>query len=187
MNAAAPPTLSDDQEEVLRVACLHRLGIHESGPDQRLDALTTAAARYFGVPMALITLIDSDRQWIKSNCGIEVSETPRNIAFCHYTIQRQRLLVVENALEDSRFCNNPLVTGPPHIRFYAGAPLLIGGQFRIGSFCLLHDIPREFDAESRQKLWQFSRIATQLIELQHAYADAGAAPASMRQGADPRR
>lgn len=185
--SAPPAALSEDQEEILRLACLHRLGIHESGPDQRLDALTGAAAHYFGVPMALITLIDSDRQWIKSNCGIDVHETPRNIAFCHYTIQHQRLLVVENTLEDARFSKNPLVTGPPHIRFYAGAPLLIGGQFRIGSFCLLHDIPGTFDAEARQKLWQFSKIATQLIELQHAYSGAGCVPAGNRLGPDPRR
>ncbi|MFN3312346.1 MAG: GAF domain-containing protein [Hyphomonas sp.] len=183
----APDSLSVDQEETLRLACLHRLGIHQNGPDERLDALTSAAARYFGVPMALITLIDSDRQWIKSNCGIDVQETPRNIAFCHYTIQHQRLLVVENALEDVRFSKNPLVTGPPHIRFYAGAPLLIGGQFRIGSFCLLHDIPRTFDAEARQKLWQFSKIATELIELQHAYAGASSGQTSTRHHPGPPR
>jgi GAF domain-containing protein len=162
--------------EAERIACLRGLGICGSGPDERLDALTCAAAGHFDVNFALISLIDVSTQWIKSNHGLPLRATERSIAFCHYTIQHQRLLIVENTLEDPRFARNPMVTEAPHIRFYAGAPLLIGSRFRIGSFCLMHDIPRSFDAVSRRKLWRFSQVASQLIERLYNSSD-GSTPA----------
>ncbi|MFN7055319.1 GAF domain-containing protein [Hyphomonas sp.] len=160
----APLKTEEAAAEAERIACLNSLQVCGTDPDERLDALTCAAAEHFDVSIALITLIDVSQQWIKSNHGLPVRSTARSIAFCHYTIQRQRLLIVENTLEDARFARNPLVTNAPHIRFYAGAPLLIGNRYRIGSFCLLHDIPRGFDLASRRKLWRFSQVASQLIE-----------------------
>ncbi|ABI77734.1 GAF domain protein [Hyphomonas neptunium ATCC 15444] len=156
--------LAAQEVERERVDFLHTLGILDTPPDARIDAITREAADYFKVPMALVTLIDSDSQWIKSNTGLIDFQGPRAIAFCHHTIQRLRLLVVENALADPRFCDNPMVRNPPHIRFYAGAPLVVGGRYRLGSFCLLDDIPRTLDTEGRSRLWQFATTASQLIE-----------------------
>ncbi len=163
LHSPAPPLVAQELERE-RVDFLQNLGILDTPPDARIDAVTRAAADYFNVPMALVTLIDSDSQWIKSNTGLIDFQGPREISFCHHTIQRLRLLVVENALADPRFCDNPLVRNPPHIRFYAGAPLVVGGRYRLGSFCLIDDIPRTLDAEGRTRLWQFAASTSQIIE-----------------------
>lgn len=163
LHSPALPAAAQELEQE-RVEFLKDLGILDTPPDARIDAVTAAAADYFKVPTALVTLIDSDSQWIKSNTGLIDFQGPREIAFCHHTIQRLRLLVVENALADPRFCENPLVRNPPHIRFYAGAPLVVGGRYRLGSFCLLDDIPRTLDADDRARLWQFAATTSQIIE-----------------------
>lgn len=151
-------------KEACRVHFLRDLGIAEAPSIPQLDALTRSAAAEFEVPMVLITLIDSERQQIKSSFGFNKFEVPRDMAFCHHTIQRMRLLIVENTLDDPRFCNNPMVRNPPHIRFYAGAPLTIGGQFRIGGFCLLDDIPRRLGPDARRRLWRYAEEAAARIE-----------------------
>lgn len=161
------PSLAAQELEQERVDFLLGLGILDTPPDARIDALTRAAADHFRVPVALVTLIDSDSQWIKSSTGVTDFQGPREIAFCHHTIMRLRLLVVENALDDERFRDNPVVRSPPHIRFYAGAPLVVRGRYRIGSFCLLDDIPRTLDTEGRTRLWQFAVTAAQIIEEIH--------------------
>lgn len=159
--APAPAALELERE---RIDFLHGLGIIDTPPDSRIDAITREAADHFKVPIALITLIDSDSQWIKSNTGMIDFQGPRENAFCQHTIQRLRLLVVENALADPRFCDNPMVRNPPHIRFYAGAPLVVGGRYRLGSFCILDDIPRTLNKDDRTRLWQFAVTAAQCIE-----------------------
>ncbi|MFN3608078.1 MAG: GAF domain-containing protein [Hyphomonas sp.] len=162
---------------------LKNLGILDTPPDTRIDAVTRAAADYFRVPIALLTLIDSDNQWVKSNTSVIDFQASRNNSFCHHTIQRLRLLVVENALDDPRFCDNPMVRNPPHIRFYAGAPLVVGGRYRLGSLCLVDDIPRSLDAEERSHLWQFAVTASQIIEelyMSQAATDPGMRPLPTR-------
>lgn len=171
------PSLAAQNLEQERVDFLHGLGILDTPPDARIDALTRAAADYFKVPAALVTLIDSDSQWIKSSTSVTDFQGPREIAFCHHTIMRLRLLVVENALTDPRFRDNPVVRNPPHIRFYAGAPLVVGGRYRIGSFCLLDDIPRTLDTDGRTRLWQFAVTASQVIEDIHMSLPAPEHPA----------
>ena len=159
------PSLQELERE--RLDFLTGLGIVDTPPDARIDAVTRAAADHFKVPVALVSLIDSDSQWIKSSTGMTDFQVPRDISFCHHTIQRLRLLVVENALDDPRFCDNPMVRNPPHVRFYAGAPLVVGGRYRLGSFCLVDDIPRTLDAKGRARLWQYARTVSGLIEEIH--------------------
>ena len=162
--ASLSKTERDRRAEIERAEFLNDLGILDGPAIPELDALTREAAEEFRVPMALITLIDSERQRIKSSVGFRDFDIPRDIAFCHHTIQRMRLLIVENTLDDPRFSNNPMVRNPPHIRFYAGAPLTVGGQFRIGGFCLLDDIPRRFEPEDRPRLWRYAEDAARIIE-----------------------
>lgn len=165
MTSLPPAPLPSPQDlERERLDFLTSLGIVDTPPDARIDAITRAAADHFKVPVALVTLIDSDSQWIKSSTGLTDFHVPRDLSFCHHTIQRLRLLVVENALDDPRFSNNPLVRKPPHVRFYAGAPLVVGGRYRLGSFCLVDDIPRTLDDKERARLWQYAKTVSGLIE-----------------------
>lgn len=162
--ASLSKTERDRSAEIERVQFLNNLGILNGPAIPELDALTREAAEEFRVPMVLTTLIDSERQRIKSSVGFDRIDIPRDMAFCHHTIRRMRLLIVENALDDPRFSNNPMVRNPPYIRFYAGAPLTVGGQFRIGGFCLLDDIPRRFEPEDRPRLWRYAEDASRIIE-----------------------
>ena len=102
--------------------------------------------------MALVTLIDSDRQVVKAGVGTDLQETPRSAAFCDYTIRADEVLVVPDAKEDPRFASNPLVTGVPFIRFYAGAPLTYLRDVRLGAFCLLDTEPRDFSPQEQAEL-----------------------------------
>ena len=111
-------------DELDRVAELHNLHLLDTPPEERFDRLTRIAQRLFGVPIALVSLIDHDRQWFKSSQGLDARQTPRNISFCGHAILADGPLVVHDALLDPRFADNPLVTGPLAIRFYAGMPLL---------------------------------------------------------------
>ncbi|MGE6698509.1 GAF domain-containing protein [Hyphomonas sp. NPDC076900] len=165
MTIASPPqTERDRRTETQRAEFLNDLGILNGPAIPDLNALTQEAAAEFRVPIVLVTLIDSERQRIKSSVGFGDFNIPRDMAFCHHTIRRMRLLIVENTLDDPRFCNNPQVRNPPHIRFYAGAPLTVGGQFRIGGFCLLDDIPRRFEPEDGPRLWRYAEDAARIIE-----------------------
>jgi len=122
--------------EKRRPTALKRLGILDTAPEERFDRLTNIVRRIYQVPIALISLIDDDRQWFKSNQGLEVAETPRADAFCDYTIREDKLFIVEDATCDVRFKDNPMVTGSPYIRFYAGSERvgLVGLANRTGGY-----------------------------------------------------
>jgi diguanylate cyclase (GGDEF)-like protein len=122
-------------------------------------------AQHFDCPMGLVTLVDHDRQWFKARCGLQATETSRDVAFCNYTIQSPSLLDVEDATKDVRFKCNPLVTGAPHVRFYAGYPLSIDGRNRIGSLCIIGTEPRGFDADARAALVRFGGLVEDLVRL----------------------
>jgi GAF domain-containing protein len=112
--------------EVERLHALRNLAILDTAPEAHSDAVVRVAQRTFGVPVAVISLVDQDRQWFKARCGLEIDSTPREMAFCTYTIMSDDVLVIEDATQDERFRKNPLVVGEPRVRFYGGAPLILG-------------------------------------------------------------
>jgi PAS domain S-box-containing protein len=145
----SPDIPSDEQE---RLQALKLTELLDSPREERFDRLTRVARDTFNVTTALISLIDSDRQWFKSAQGLEASETPRNISFCGHAILADDILVIENALDDERFADNPLVADEPAIRFYAGAPLRTLDGYRLGTLCLIESRPRSFTAKERRLL-----------------------------------
>lgn len=158
--------------EVTRIQALHGLNLLDSAPEERFDRLTRLAKRLFNVPIALVTLVDTDRQWFKSCVGLGVSETPRNVSFCGHAILQNELLLVADARQDERFHDNPLVTGEPNIRFYAGYPLTVPNGNKMGTLCLIDTKPRELDDEERGLLRDLAGMAEQeLMAVQMASMD----------------
>jgi GAF domain-containing protein len=131
-----------DPHEVLRLKTLTYLDVAKRIPDATVDRITAFAQSHFRVPICLVNLIEAERALVLSRQGLDTSELPRSLAFCTYTILRPAVLVVPDARLDDRFKNNPLVTGEPQIRFYAGAPLGYEGEIRLGSLCLIDTKPR---------------------------------------------
>ncbi len=127
------------------MAALCRLQLLDTPPDERFERITRTAQRLFGVPIALVTLVDSNRQWFKSRAGLSAAETPRDISFCGHAILEEDAFVIPDALADPRFADNPLVTGDPHLRFYAGMPIHESGGWRVGTLCLIDRVARVFD------------------------------------------
>lgn len=160
------PPLPPNEGE--RLAALRDLRILDTPAEDHFDAVCKAAAALFSLPIALVSLIDSDRQWFKAKCGIDVAGTPRELAFCSYAILRDDVLVVEDATADPRFADNPLVTGGPSIRFYAGAPLVLGSGIRIGTLCVIDTKPRSFSDLQKTQLEDFARIVVAHVELHRA-------------------
>lgn len=136
-------------QDAERLAALRALLILDTPPEARFDRITGFAAREFDVPTVLISLVDENRQWFKSRFGLEACETPRDISFCGHAIVQDETLVINNAIEDARFADNPLVTDAPFIRFYAGAPLVLPTGQTMGTLCLISPQPRKYDALDR--------------------------------------
>lgn len=166
MMAASFDSNDKTNAESARLACIRRLQILDTAPDSRLDAITQSASRHFDVPVALVSIVDENRQWFKSKIGLDTCETHRDHAFCSYTIRKPDIMIVENALEDERFRENPLVTGEPHIRFYAGAPITIDASQRIGTLCLIDDKPRTFDDAQKTSLRSMARLIERIVQTQ---------------------
>jgi len=133
------------RDETQRLKALRDLLILDTPPEERFDRIAAFAAQEFSVPIALVSLVDRDRQWFKSNFGLEARETPRDISFCGHTITLSEPLVVPDASEDPRFADNPLVTGDPYVRFYAGACLRLPQGQAMGTLCVIDRRPRTFD------------------------------------------
>ncbi len=146
------------RDEQSRIAVLIGLDLLDTPAEDRFDRITRLAARVFQVPMALVSLVDRDRQWFKSSCGLDAAETARNIAFCSHAILDEDVMVVPNALQDLRFADNPLVVGEPNIRFYAGYPLSGPGGHKVGTLCLIDRRPRAFSEEDRELLRDLGRM-----------------------------
>ncbi|MGY2224541.1 sensor domain-containing diguanylate cyclase [Pseudomonas gingeri] len=158
--------------ETARVETLRSLNILDTSPEERFDRLTRLAKRLFNVPIALVSLVDENRQWFKSCVGLTVSETPRDISFCGHAILGDQVMMVPDAENDERFHDNPLVTGEPGIRFYAGCPLTVGNGSKLGTLCLIDTRPRTLDDEERALLRDLARMAEQeLVAVQMATMD----------------
>jgi len=143
-----------------RLAALDRYDILDTPPEPEFDDFTQLASLICQTPIALISLVDGARQWFKSRVGLEVCETHRSISFCQYAIQGAELMEIPDARRDERFCANPLVTGEPHIRFYAGAPLTTPDGHRLGTLCVIDHAPRQLTSEQRDGL---ARLARQVM------------------------
>lgn len=139
-------------DEQARLQTLHSIGLLDTAPEERFDRLTRLARRLFDVPIALVTLVDNDRQWFKSCDGLDVRETTREVSFCGHAILGDDVLVVEDARRDRRFADNPLVLGPPHIRFYTGYPLRYLDGSKLGTLCIIDNRPRQFGREDHRAL-----------------------------------
>lgn len=151
-----------DSLEQKRLQALRDLNVLDTGPSPELDRITGLASRIFGAPIALVSLVDENRQWFKSRCGLDATETPREWAFCDHAIRSTDVMEVLDAREDPRFRENPLVTGPPDIRYYCGAPLITQDGDRVGTLCIIDDKPRE-EAMSQGKRLLLSELAGQAI------------------------
>jgi len=147
-------------DEAERLRALREAQLLDTPPEERFDRLTRLARRAFDVPLALVTLVDAERQWFKSRAGIDTDQTPREAAFCAYTIHGDEPFVVPDAQLDPRFADNPMVAGGPRIRFYAGHPVRLGGQ-RIGTLCLGDQRPRDLTEADRLMLRDLALLVEQ--------------------------
>lgn len=154
----APPTPANEET---RLQTLRSLNILDSSPEERFDRLTRLARRLFGVPIALVSLVDADRQWFKSVLGLDATETSREISFCGHAILGDEIFTVPDAALDERFHDNPLVTSAPNIRFYAGCPLSVPNGSKLGTLCLIDQEPRNFDEDDRALLRDLARMVEQ--------------------------
>ena len=150
-------------DEHSRITTLRSFNILDTAAEERFDRLTRLAKRLFGVPIALVSIVDADRQWFKSCVGLAASETPRDVSFCGHAVLSDEILMVPDALADVRFHDNPLVTGDPNVRFYAGCPLTVPNGSKLGTLCLIDVVPREMDADDLKLLRDLAAMAEQEI------------------------
>ncbi|CAG9467289.1 unnamed protein product [Pedinophyceae sp. YPF-701] len=161
-----------------RVKKLHGLGILDTDPEERFDNITKTLSKIFDIPICLVSLVDEDRQWFKSKVGLDACSTDRKSSFCAWTLlpTAPEVLVVRDTKNDPRFRNNPLVLGPPNIRFYAGAPLMLVDGTRMGSLCLIDSKPRDFPESAQRVLVNMAEIVSRELErgpLEQAHDDIG--------------
>lgn len=160
------------KNEALRISTLHRYGILDTLAEQSYDDIVFLASQICDTPIALISFVDSDRQWFKAKVGLDAAETPRELSFCaHAILNPDSPLIVPDALEDMRFCDNTLVNYPPGIRFYAGAPLLSSTGEALGSVCVIDNRPRELSESQIKALQALSRQVTALLEMRRLVSE----------------
>jgi diguanylate cyclase (GGDEF)-like protein/PAS domain S-box-containing protein len=159
------PLLENESE---RLAVLRDLKVLDTPDETHFDAVCRTAQALFSAPIAFVSLVDENRQWFKARCGIDVKETPRSIAFCNYAILSDDVLIIEDALSDPRFAENPLVTGPCGVRFYAGAPLILHQGIRLGTLCLMDVRRRSFSPEQVRQFQDLANIVVAHLRLHEA-------------------
>lgn len=156
--------------EAERVAWLYRLDLLDRSASEGLEALTRCAREALHAPIALISLIDHERQWFMCKLGVDADETPRELSFCAHAIHTPEPFVVNDALLDERFADHPLVIGPPHVRSYLGMPLVSGdGSLALGSLCVVDSAPRAWSAGDIAFIRDLGKVAMTLIEAQEAH------------------
>lgn len=151
--------------EIERLAALYSLDIIDSPPEKDFDDIVALAATVCETPVAMVSLVDADRQWAKARTGCELMETSRDVSFCAHAILGRDLLMVPDARQDARFADNPMVTAENGIRFYAGAPLMTTDGFALGTLCVADTVPRQLDDEQQQALRALARQVTAQLEL----------------------
>ncbi|VWB09335.1 GGDEF domain-containing protein [Burkholderia lata] len=154
-------------DEAARLDTLHSLSILDTPPEERFDRLTRLARRLFDVPIALVSLVDDDRQWFKSHAGLDVTQTSRDVSFCSHALLEGNTMVIQDALNDNRFHDNPLVTGAPGIRFYAGRPLTAPNGAPIGTLCLIDTRPRSLEPDELALLGDLAHMTEREIAALH--------------------
>jgi serine/threonine protein kinase len=164
LDQGTPAPLPAPREEA-RLAALRRYRILDTDPEQGFDELAALAAHVCNTPIALISLIDADRQWFKSRVGLSLQETSRNVSFCTHTVAAADVFVVRDAREDERFAANPLVCGSPQVRFYAGAPLITPDGHALGALCVMDREPRQLTPDQMTALASLCRLALTHLEL----------------------
>jgi GAF domain-containing protein len=164
-----PTTTPSNHHEKRRLQVLWDYDVLDTVPEEMFDDLTELAARICEAPIALISLVDENRQWFKSKVGVTVNETSRDISFCAHAIEQEGLFIIPDATKDKRFSHNPLVTSDPKIRFYAGAPLVTPDGHALGTLCVIDKVPRQLRPEQQQALRVLARhVMTQLEIRRHA-------------------
>lgn len=160
--------LSHSESESERLEVVHSYNLLDTEPEPGLDDLTRLASFIFETPIALISIVDEHRQWFKSRVGLDVTETPRELAFCAHAITGDEVMIVPDATQDPRFATNALVTGDPEIRFYAGAPLRSQSGASVGTLCVIDRVPRNLDERQKDALGALSRQVMSMLELRRA-------------------
>jgi diguanylate cyclase (GGDEF)-like protein/PAS domain S-box-containing protein len=161
-------------QEELRLSKLRSLALLDSEPDDFFDAITNIASTILNSQISLISLVDEDRQWFKSKHGIDVNETPRDISFCTHAVESGEQLIIENALDDERFSQNPLVTSTPNIRFYAGIPIKSLEGYSLGTLCVIDSKPRKPTERELEALNDLAQLATKEIQFRERMLEAQA-------------
>lgn len=156
------PEAKIPEDESTRLETLRSLNILDTAPEERFDRLTRVAKRTFEVPIAVVSLVDENRQWFKSALGIDMIETPRAMAFCSHAILGKGVLIIPDAQQDPRFSDNPLVLGEAHIRFYAGCPIVLDGQ-PMGTLCIIDQKPRQLAQDDIEALKDLAAIVEQTL------------------------
>jgi diguanylate cyclase (GGDEF)-like protein len=151
------------QNEKSRLETLRSLDVLDAQAEERFDRVTRMAKRMFGVPIALVSLVDENRQWFKSCIGLSLSETSREMSFCGHAILGSEVFIIRDAIEDERFADNPLVLNDPNIRFYAGCPLTVNGH-RLGTLCIIDQVPRDFGHDDIDALKDLASMVERELE-----------------------
>lgn len=159
------------REEAARIEDLRSYEVLDTPPEPGLDDITLLASYICQAPIALISLIDTDRQWFKARVGMDLTQTPRDVAFCAHAILQPDLFIVPDAWADQRFADNPLVTGEPRIRFYAGVPLINADGHALGTLCAIDRVPRTLTSDQAAALAALSRQVMALLEHRRTSAE----------------
>lgn len=171
---------SPDKHEKQRLKVLWQYDVLDTMPEAMFDDLTELAANICEAPMALISLVDEERQWFKSKVGMTLQETTRDISFCAHAIQQPDLFIVPDATKDERFARSPLVTAEPGIRFYAGAPLITPDGYALGTLCVIDKVPRELSTAQKRALLILSRHVVAQLELRRRTRELAEARATVQ-------
>lgn len=173
MKAPLPKT------EVKRIKVLWQYDVLDTPPEEEFDELADLARLICGAPVALISLVDEDRQWFKSKLGVNLKETSRDVSMCAYAILQKDMLIIPDATKDKRFKHNPLVTTGPKIRFYAGAPLISPAGHALGTLCVIDKVARTLTTDQKRALKILARHVMSQLELRHRTRELAAAKAEI--------